>query len=81
MGRLTLIKSCLASIPTYLLSIIKFSRWAIKLINSQLSHFSRDSTEENPKYHLANWQLVSQKKKEFGGLGVLDLRNLNMCVY
>ena len=39
--RLTLINSCLASIPTYLMYIIKFPKWAIKLINSQMSHFSR----------------------------------------
>jgi hypothetical protein len=40
-GRLTLLKSCLASIPTILMSIIKFPKWASKLINSQMSHFFR----------------------------------------
>jgi hypothetical protein len=32
-GRLILLKTCLASVPIYLLSIIKFSRWAIDIIN------------------------------------------------
>jgi hypothetical protein len=32
-GRIILIKTCLASIPLYLLSFIKFPRWAIDLIN------------------------------------------------
>ena len=35
-GRLTLLRACLASIPIYLLSIIKFPRWAIDMINSPL---------------------------------------------
>jgi hypothetical protein len=32
--RLVLIKSCLTSIPVYLLSFIKFHKWAIRLIES-----------------------------------------------
>jgi hypothetical protein len=35
-GRLILIKTCLASIQIYLLSFIKFPRWAIDLINSHM---------------------------------------------
>jgi hypothetical protein len=33
-ARLTFLKACIASIPIYLLSIIKFAKWAIKTINS-----------------------------------------------
>lgn len=65
-GRLTLLKACLASIPIYLLSIIKFPKWAIELINSQMAHFFWENNETKHKYHLANWQLVAQKK-ELGG--------------
>ena len=32
--RLTLLKACLANIPIYLMSIIKFPKWAIRMINS-----------------------------------------------
>jgi hypothetical protein len=32
--RLTLLKTCLASIPIYLMSVIRFSKWAIEAINS-----------------------------------------------
>lgn len=78
-GRLTLLKACLASIPIYLLSIIKFPKWAIELINSQMAHFFWENNETKHKYHLANWQLVAQKK-ELGGLGIPDLRNLNLCL-
>lgn len=78
-GRLILLKTCLASIPIYLLSIIKFPRWAIDIINSHLGHFLWNNTEDHHKYHLANWQLVSQKK-EMGGLGIPDLRSLNLAL-
>jgi hypothetical protein len=78
-GRLTLPRACLASIPIYLLSVIKFSRWAIDMINSYMGHFLWDNTEEKHRYHLANWPLVAQKK-EFGGLGILDLRSLNLAL-
>lgn len=38
--RFALLKSCVASIPIYvLLIIIKFSRWTIDIINFQMSHF------------------------------------------
>jgi hypothetical protein len=33
-ARLTLLKACLTSIPIYLMSIIKFPKWAIKAINT-----------------------------------------------
>jgi hypothetical protein len=37
-ARITLIQSCLSSIPAYLLSAIKFPSWTIKAINSQMAH-------------------------------------------
>jgi hypothetical protein len=38
-GKLILIRACLASIPTYLMSMLKFPKWAINAIYSQMSHF------------------------------------------
>jgi hypothetical protein len=38
-ARLTLLKACLASIPIYLFSVIKSSKWAIEGINSQMANF------------------------------------------
>jgi hypothetical protein len=37
-GRLVLIKTCLASILVYLLSLFKFPRWGIDLINSHMAN-------------------------------------------
>jgi hypothetical protein len=78
-SRLVLVKSCLANIPVYLLSFIKFPKWVIRLIESQMGHCLWNNDGDCPRYHLANWQLVSMKK-EFGGLGVPNLRDLNICL-
>jgi hypothetical protein len=37
-ARALLIKMCLASIPIYLLSFIKFPKWAIKILNTHMSN-------------------------------------------
>lgn len=78
-AKLVLLRTCIASIPTYLMSIIKFPKWAIKAITSQMAHFLWGNLGEVHKYHLANWGLVSQKK-QFGGLGVPNLREVNMSL-
>jgi hypothetical protein len=39
-ARLTLLRACLASIPIYLMSVIKFPKWAIKTINTHMEIFS-----------------------------------------
>ena len=78
-AKLELVRSVLASIPVYLLSVIKFPKWAIKLINSQMSHCLWDNYEGHFKYHLANWELVTQKK-EFGGLGIPNIADMNLCL-
>jgi hypothetical protein len=78
-ARLILLQICIASIPLYLLSVIKFPKWAIKAMNSQMAHFFWDDTPENHKYHLANWGLICQKQ-EFGGMGIPNLREFNLCL-
>ena len=78
-AKLELVRSVLASIPVYLMSVIKFPKWAIALINSQMDHCLWDNYEGHFKYHLANWGLVSQKK-EYGGLGIPNLADLNLCL-
>jgi hypothetical protein len=77
--KLELVRSVLASIPLYLLSVIKFPKWAITLIKSQMSHCLRDDYEGHHKYQLANWDMVLQKN-EYGGLGIPNLAEMNMCI-
>ena len=38
-GKLILLTTCIASIPAYLMSVMKFPKWAIEAITSQMSHF------------------------------------------
>jgi hypothetical protein len=61
------------------MSVIKFPKWVVKAINSQMANFFWNDQENNHKYHLSNWQSLAQKV-EFGGLGVPDLRDLNLCL-
>jgi hypothetical protein len=78
-SRLVLIKACLASVHAYLMSFIKLPKWAIRLIESQMAHCLWNDDENVHKYHLAGWKHVAMKK-EYGGLGVPDLRELNLCL-
>jgi hypothetical protein len=52
-SRLELFRSCLASISVYLLSFIKFTKWAIKL-ESQMAHSLWNNNSECHRYHLAS---------------------------
>jgi hypothetical protein len=38
-ARLAFLKACIASIPIYLMSVIRFPKWAIEAINSQMANF------------------------------------------
>lgn len=78
-GKLTLLKTCLASIPIYLLSVIKFPRWAIDCINSQMANFLWHDYEGKHKYHLSNWHSLTQKT-DYGGWGIPDMSNMNLCL-
>jgi hypothetical protein len=44
-----------------------------------MTHCLWNNENDSHRYHLANWQLVSMKK-EYGGLGVPNLRELNLCL-
>lgn len=52
--RLTLLRSCLASILIYPMSFIEFPKWDIDVINSQMAHFFWNNTEDRQSYHLPN---------------------------
>jgi hypothetical protein len=66
-ARLTLLKACLASIPIYLMSVIRFPKWVIEAIKSQMSKFFWDDLKGNHRYHLSNWQSLTQKKEQGDG--------------
>jgi len=78
-ARVVLIKTCLASIPVYLLSFIKFLKWALQLINTHMANCLCGDEVDKHRYHLVNWETVFMCK-DFGGLGIPNLRDLNMCL-
>jgi hypothetical protein len=53
-SRLVLVKTCLASIPVYPMSFIKFPKWAIRFIESQMGHCLCNNDGDCHEYHLAN---------------------------
>ena len=67
----------LASIPSFLTGVIRFPKWAIKLINSQLAHLSGMIMKVIKKYHLAVWGSLTLKK-EYGGFDITDIVDMNL---
>ncbi|KAI4973273.1 hypothetical protein ZWY2020_028981 [Hordeum vulgare] len=61
------------------MTVLKFPKWAINAINSQMPHFLWGNIGDQHKYHLAHWGLVS-RKKEFGRLGIPNIREYNMAL-
>lgn len=49
------------------------------MINSQMANCLWNDFEGHKNIHLALWQLVCMKQ-EFGGLGIPNLHNLNICL-
>ncbi|RVW56027.1 putative ribonuclease H protein [Vitis vinifera] len=78
-GRLTLIRSTLASMPTYLMSLLRMPR----VVKLRLEKIQRDflwgggALEKRP--HLAKWAVVCTHKK-MGGLGIRNLSILNRAL-
>uniref|UniRef100_A0A8I6YIX2 Reverse transcriptase zinc-binding domain-containing protein n=1 Tax=Hordeum vulgare subsp. vulgare TaxID=112509 RepID=A0A8I6YIX2_HORVV len=78
-GKIVLLCACIVSIPAYLMAFVKFPKWAINAINSQMAHFLWGNMGDQHKFHLAKWGLVS-RKKDFGGLGIPNIRDYNMAL-
>ena len=75
--RMTLINSALSSMPLYTLSIYKLPDHVIKHIDRIRCRFLWQGTvKTRKKYALVNWQ-VACFAKETGGLGILDLKQMN----
>jgi hypothetical protein len=73
--RVTLLKACSAN----LMPVIKFTKWALVAINLQMTNFFWNDQKNNHKHHLSNWQSLCEKKDQ-GGMGIPDLRDINMCL-
>jgi hypothetical protein len=76
---MVVLKIALARIQIYLMSIIKFPKWAIEAINSHMDNFFWNDLGDSHKYHISNLYSMAQRK-EYGGMGIPDFRYLNLCL-
>ena len=75
-GKTTMLKSVLASMPTYTMSCFKLLVSLCKRIQSALTHFWWDSSADKKKMCWIAWSKMAKNKKE-GGLGFKDITNFN----
>ena len=78
-GRSILIESCLSSIPMYTMGVYELYEGNYQLLDSIRSRFYWQGTGKKRKYHMVKWEALS-RPKEFGGLGFLDVRVMNICL-
>ncbi|CAJ2662883.1 unnamed protein product [Trifolium pratense] len=78
-GRLVLIKSVLTSLPVYALSFFKAPSGIISSIESILIKFFWGGSENLRKVSWINWNTICLRK-EYGGLGVRQLREFNLAL-
>jgi hypothetical protein len=78
-GRVTLIKSTLSNLPTYLLSLFPIPASVAKHIEKFHRDFLWGGLNEEFKYYLFNWDNVCSPIFE-GGLGIGKLRVFNQAL-
>jgi hypothetical protein len=78
-GRVTLIKSTLANLPTYYLSLFPLPVSVAKHIEKLQCKFSWGGIGEEFKYHLVKWSKVHIPIKK-GGLGIRNLLVFNRAL-
>ncbi|CAJ2646720.1 unnamed protein product [Trifolium pratense] len=78
-GRLVLLKSVLTSLPVYALSFFKAPSGIISSIESLFIKFFWGGCEDSRKISWVSWKSICLRK-EFGGLGVRQLREFNVAL-
>ncbi|CAN1778943.1 Putative ribonuclease H protein At1g65750 [Linum perenne] len=75
-ARLVLIKSVLASLPTYHLSLFKAPIRVINSLEKIQRRFLWEGTSEHKRIHWVDWSSVKASLNS-GGLGILDIKSFN----
>lgn len=75
-GKLIMLKSVLAAMPTYTMSCFKLPNSLYKRIQSALTRFWWDASMDKKKMCWISWQKLTKAKGE-GGLGFRDLQCFN----
>ena len=71
-GRLTLAKAVLESIPVYWLTLYKIPIFVLNGIRKRIFSFIWKGCHSSKKLHLANWEILSRPKSK-GGWGLKKL--------
>ncbi|CAL1377121.1 unnamed protein product [Linum trigynum] len=78
-GRIILCKSCLSSQPLFQFSLLRAPKATIHKMEQMQRSFIWSGAQDKSKYHLVRWDLC-KATKDRGGLGVLDLDNMNLAL-
>ena len=78
-GRLTLLNSCLSSIPIYSMSLYMLPKTIHKRLDKTRKHFFWQGGGIKKKYYLVKWTKAARPKNK-GGLGIQDLWKLNISL-
>jgi hypothetical protein len=78
-GRLTLIKSTLSNLPTYLLSLFSIPSSVANRLEKLQRNFLWGDTNEETKFHLVKWSLVCSPMTD-DGLGIRNLCRFNQAL-
>ena len=73
-GRLTLIKSVLDALPTYMLSIFHIPQSVVQGLDKIRKNFLWQGNKERKGFHLVKWKNIIISKMQ-GGLGINNLKN------
>ncbi|GKV15062.1 hypothetical protein SLEP1_g25863 [Rubroshorea leprosula] len=78
-GRITLINSVLSSLPVFWMSMYLVPKGTILLLDKIRRKFLWGGAEREKRINWVKWEKVC-KEKQFGGLGVKDLRKFNLAL-
>jgi hypothetical protein len=78
-GRVTLIKSTLSNLPTYMMSLFPIPVFVAKRIKKIKRDFLCGGLNDEGKMHLVEWDKVCSPLDE-GGLGIRDIRRFNQAL-
>ncbi|KAJ9698913.1 hypothetical protein PVL29_007804 [Vitis rotundifolia] len=78
-GRITLIKSTLANMPIYHLSLFRMPKIVAKRLKKLQRDFLWDGGHLERKVHLINWEVVCTQKEK-GGIGLRKITFLNKAL-